>query len=52
MYPLLSACEKGDLNKVIQIIEVEGGEIEEKDRNGCTGFIRACENGHFEIVKY
>ena len=48
---LLFACRFGDLNKVKQIIESEGGKIDEKDNYG-NGFMYACKGGHFEIVKY
>ena len=49
---MISACKNGDLEKVKEIIlKGEKMGINEKDDYGFNGFLYACINGHFEIVK-
>ena len=49
---LFKACEEGDLQKVISLVETEKVDVELIDCYGDTPLIIASREGHLDIVKY
>ncbi len=48
---LLQACQEGNLDAVILLIENGYGDINKQDKNGCTPLYIACENNYLKIVQ-
>jgi uncharacterized protein len=48
--PLMNFCSKGDVEKVIKLLEI-GADINVKDLKGRTSLIMAAAMGHEEVVK-
>jgi ankyrin repeat protein len=49
--PFHLACKKGCFKIVELLLESTNLNINAKDNHGCTGFIRACQEGHSKVVK-
>eukprot|EP00035_Acanthoeca_spectabilis_P013158 m.239947 g.239947 ORF g.239947 m.239947 type:complete len:1076 (+) comp15818_c0_seq13:309-3536(+) len=53
--PLLAvavSCDAPSTDIVGVLCEALDGDVDMRDRSGCTAFLRACEYGHTEIVKH
>ena len=48
---LLTAAEKGDINKVKLLLEKKDINVSEKDEDGCTALMKAAKNGYGNIIE-
>lgn len=46
------ACARGNMDKIVELIEVQGASIDVIDNNGVTPLHDACTNGHYLAVQY
>ena len=50
--PLHLACTYGQLKIVQYLCQIQGIDVDEKDKQGTTPFYKACANGKIDVVEY